>query len=104
MFPTENGQTNNEFGSKKIFTKNIQKGVLPDMKKFLKFLCSAAVLCATVAGGIFAYKKFFAPGPFDDDFEEDSSEVEITERGYVSLSPSEEEAAKESDQEETAEE
>lgn len=80
------------------------------MKKFLKFLCSAAVLCATVAGGIFAYKKFFAPEPFDDDFEEDSEE-EITERGYVSLNPSEEEAAKESeeasketDQEETAEE
>ncbi len=74
------------------------------MKKFLKFLCSAAVLCATVAGGIFAYKKFFAPGPFDDDFEEDSSEEEIAERGYVSLSPSEEKTAKETEESEESHE
>ena len=28
------------------------------MKKFFKFVGSVTLLCATVAGGIFAYKKF----------------------------------------------
>lgn len=64
------------------------------MKKFFKFLGSAAVLCATVAGGIFAYKKFFAPDPFeddlDDDLEEETGEAGTAERGYVSLTPEEE--------------
>lgn len=67
------------------------------MKKFFKFLGSAALFCATVAGGIFAYKKFFAPDPFeddlDDDLDDDTVKAETAERGYVSLSSSEEEAA-----------
>lgn len=92
------------------------------MKKFFKFLGSAALLCGTIAGGIFAYKKFFAPDPFEDDLdndlEDETAETENPERGYVSLSsPEEEEAAKpeeterpqeeapeETDQEETTEE
>lgn len=79
------------------------------MKKFFKFLGSAALLCATVAGGIFAYKKFFAPDPFaddlDDDLEDESSETEKPERGYVSLSsPEEEEAEKPEEAEEPREE
>ena len=41
------------------------------MKKFFKFVGSVTLLCATVAGGIFAYKKFFAPDPFEDDFDDD---------------------------------
>lgn len=75
------------------------------MKKFFKFLGSAALLCATVAGGIFAYKKFFAPDPFaddlDDDLEDETAETETPERGYVSLSsPEEEEAEKPEETEE----
>ncbi|MCI8376425.1 MAG: hypothetical protein HFI29_13500 [Lachnospiraceae bacterium] len=65
------------------------------MKKFFKFVGSAALLCATVAGGIFAYKKFFAADPFADDLGDDSEdltaeEVGASERGYVSLSSGEE--------------
>lgn len=77
------------------------------MKKFLKFLGSAAVLCATVAGGIFAYKKFFVPDPFDDDFEDDlededdSAEEDTAERGYVSLTTPEEEKTEETASKET---
>lgn len=69
------------------------------MKKFFKFLGSAAVLCATVAGGIFAYKKFFAPDPFEDDFsdepEDDVPEEDSSERGYVSLTSPEDQEAEE---------
>lgn len=65
------------------------------MKKFFKFAGSVAMLCAAVAGGIFAYKKFFAPDPFEDDFDDDpeepvSEEAGTAERGYVSLTPEEE--------------
>lgn len=79
------------------------------MKKFFKFLGSAALLCATVAGGIFAYKKFFAPDPFaddlDDDLEDEATETENPERGYVSLSsPEKEEAEKPEEAEEPQEE
>ena len=64
------------------------------MKKFFKFVGSVTLLCATVAGGIFAYKKFFAPDPFEDDFDddlEDSAETDdaVAGRGYVSLTSEE---------------
>lgn len=79
------------------------------MKKFFKFLGSAALICGTIAGGIFAYKKFFAADPFDDDleddFDDDLEEIEASERGYVSLSPSEDTAEEaETEEEKTAEE
>lgn len=65
------------------------------MKKFFKFAGSVAMLCAAVAGGIFAYKKFFAPETYEDDFDDDpeesaSEEGETAGRGYVSLTPEEE--------------
>ena len=64
------------------------------MKKFFKFVGSITLLCATVAGGIFAYKKFFAPDPFEDDFDDDfddpqEEDLEISGRGYVSLTSEE---------------
>ena len=45
------------------------------MKKFFKFAGSVAMLCAAVAGGIFAYKKFFAPETYEDDFDDDPEEA-----------------------------
>ena len=69
------------------------------MKKFFKFVGSVTLLCAAVAGGVFAYKKFFAPDPFDDDFDvpEDSADTDdaVAGRGYVSLT------SEESEEEET---
>lgn len=64
------------------------------MKKFFKFLGSVTLFCAAVAGGIFAYKKFFAPDPFEDDFDddlEDSADEDdaVAGRGYVSLTSEE---------------
>lgn len=66
------------------------------MKKFVKFITSIAVVCGAVAGGIYAYRKFFAPDPFADDFEDDfdedvdlTDENETSKRGYVSLTPEE---------------
>ncbi len=65
------------------------------MKKFFKFAGSVTLFCAAVAGGIFAYKKFFAPDPFEDDFDDDleesaAEEAGTSERGYVSLTSEEE--------------
>ena len=54
------------------------------MKKFFKFAGSLTLLCAALAGGIFAYKKFFAPDPFEDDFDDyfdDSEEDSKKEDG-----------------------
>ncbi len=70
------------------------------MKKFFKFVGSVTLLCAAVAGGVFAYKKFFAPDPFEDDFDddtEDSADMDdaVAGRGYVSLT------SEESEEEET---
>lgn len=64
------------------------------MKKFFKFVGSITLLCATVAGGIFAYKKFFAPDPFEDDFDDDledsvNADDAVAGRGYVSLTSEE---------------
>ena len=86
------------------------------MKKFFKFAGSLTLLCAALAGGIVAYKKFFAPDPFEDDFDDDledsAEEVETSERGYVSLISEEEkegadtpetEEVKEAPEEETEE-
>ena len=70
------------------------------MKKFFKVVGSVTLLCAAVAGGVFAYKKFFAPDPFDDDFDDDTEDSADTDdavagRGYVSLT------SEESEEEET---
>lgn len=78
------------------------------MKKFFKFVGSAALLCATVAGGIFAYKKFFAADPFADELEDDdedltAEEVESSERGYVSLTSEEAEKETEPEKEDSTE-
>ena len=74
------------------------------MKKFFKFVGSVTLLCATVAGGIFAYKKFFAPDPFEDDLEDSADEdAALSGRGYVSLT-SESEADKSEEVKEAAEE
>lgn len=75
------------------------------MKKFFKFVCSAALFCGAIAGGIYAYQKFFAPDPFDDDLEdvleEDTpEESKVSERGYVSLTPEDTEEADEAKTEE----
>ena len=64
------------------------------MKKFFKFAASAALLCGTIAGGIYAYRKFFAPDPFDDDLDDDLEEdaaedSKVSGRGYVSLTTEE---------------
>lgn len=78
------------------------------MKKFFKFVGSVTLLCAAVAGGVFAYKKFFAPDPFDDDFDvpEDSADTDdaVTGRGYVSLTSEESEEDEETLDSEKAEE
>lgn len=79
------------------------------MKKFFKFVGSVTLLCATVAGGIFAYKKFFAPDPFDDDFEDDledsaDEDAALSGRGYVSLTSESEAEAEEADKTEEVKE
>ena len=75
------------------------------MNKFFKFVGSVTLLCATVAGGIFAYKKFFAPDPFEDDLEDSADEdAALSGRGYVSLTSESEEEAEEADKSEEVKE
>lgn len=84
------------------------------MKKLAKIFGAIAAVGAAVAGGVALYKKFISPNEeldnledeLEDEFEDEDLDAEpskAADRSYVSLTPSEEPAAKEEEAEAPAE-